>query len=279
MFNFFEEFEKLEVEKSIEKSKKYFNQSEYKFLNGYKSFIPGIGLIYELIFNSKDTKTIQSFILTRQLGSYQIKLHETFNTASFFKKINILISIRENFQNFSLINFYKYIAGLSEFIESVNILFIYYSNFNQSIPHLNIQGIKFRISSLMINEQKLFHNENFVMLNTLRYFSKTVSKNALLVFMPTNVKFGKEALRKFVIFTKIEKTVYYPITNRIMSSKIDCDLKFDECFLNFKRKDIFSFFNLDFIQNDNEKIQSPYELFAKSKLTILKVADKDLKRE
>ncbi|RNA27651.1 hypothetical protein BpHYR1_048970 [Brachionus plicatilis] len=232
-----------------------------------------------MVFYSKEANTAQSVILFKPLDSPQIVSIDAFKQTSILKKINLIFSIRDNSAQASIQTLCLMISQFSKYIKSANFLIINYSNSNIRVPKLKIKGVKNKIDKIRLMDANLYFNDDYVQLETIRHFSKKISKNSLIVYMPSNVKFGQDALKRLVINAKIKKQVFFPIAYNFYPYSAKKSLLNDNGYFDGESKDIVSFYNLDFIKFDNKKIRSTFELFNKSNVEILNVADSDLNLE
>lgn len=259
----------------------YINESEYTFLNGYKSYIQNSGLVYHLDFNSKNNSKITKRVsLFRPLGLLSILRNDVYNSTHFRKKINLLFALRENFNPSLLARLCKQINSLVGFVESVNFLVLKNSQIFELKQKIFIKRAKLTINEITLKDLSLYYNDDYIQLLTIKHFSKLFSDKSLMLYLPVNARFGESILKRVVLNTIFEKQVffpiafyYYPFANETSSLLINQE----NGYFNHISKEVVSFYNLDFIKVDDGKAGSVYDLFKISNLQILHVADNDLK--
>lgn len=278
----FLEINKLKIENLINISINHLNEKEYTFLYGYKAFIPNSGLMFYLDFTLKNnTKLIKRISLFRPLGQFNLIKNDIYNSSHFIKKINLLFSLKEDFSKTMVKFLCTEIIKVSELIDSVNFLLIKKSdklNFNSN---LSLNKIKTRYEQFTIKKRNLYFDDDYVQLVTIRYFSKILLKNSIIFYLPTNARFGRNLLKRVILNTIMERQVFFPVAfnyypfsnNDILKNNVNQANGYFDHYSN----QIVSFYNLDFIKNDDSTSSSIFDLFKKSNLKILKVSDNDLK--
>lgn len=244
-------------------------------------FDPKSGLIYHLDFGlKKNSKMIKRVTLIRPIGLAKLLSNNIYDSSYFSKKINLLFSFREDFNPILIEDLYREIKKVSEFIDSVNILLVKKSqNFSQNFK-INLKKNKVKLNEIRISKSSLFYNDEYVQLVTIRKFSKILHRNSLVFYMPLNVIFGKNILRRVLLNTMMGKQVFFPIAFNYYSfadGKFLNQINQDSGYFDQNNNQIVSFYNTDFIDNYDKKLNSVYELFKKSNLKIFKVVDNDLK--